>query len=270
MARVNGIFNITATLQNVSFYTIKGSDKVYMRTKGGPTKRRVKKGPEFEKLRKHQVEWKGCIRFSQMLCSRLHSIYKMRDFNVAPQINGMAKGLMKLDKQHEIGARTILLSQSKETLEGLNFNRRFPFNQVFRTAFSMDIDKERGSMKVDMSRIVTKNDLYNVQKLPYFRLVFNVMCCTDVEINDKESTPYSLTMDNDFWHNGELITGWLLCNTVVAEQTFEVTINPNMPAELMYKATFIGSIGIEFGTSGNNGEIEPVEHACCSKIVKTV
>ena len=59
MARVNGIFNITGSLQNVSFYTMKGSDKVYARTKGGPSSRRMKVGPEFELLRKHQVEWKG-------------------------------------------------------------------------------------------------------------------------------------------------------------------------------------------------------------------
>ena len=48
MARVNGIFKVTGSLQNVSFYTMKGSDKVYMRTKGGPSARRLKKGPEFE------------------------------------------------------------------------------------------------------------------------------------------------------------------------------------------------------------------------------
>ena len=71
MARVNGIFKITGTLQNVSFYTMKGSDKVYARTKGGPTKRRMKVGPEFELLRKHQEEWKGCVLFSQNFSASL-------------------------------------------------------------------------------------------------------------------------------------------------------------------------------------------------------
>ena len=270
MARVNGIFNITGSLQNVSFYTIKGSDKVYMRTKGGPSKRRVKKGPEFEKLRKHQVEWKGCVTFSQGICNRARRIYQMRDFNVAPQMNGIAKKLMKVDKQNEIGARTVMLSQCKEILEGFNFNRRFPFNQIFRTPFLMEIDKDHGTMKVSMSRIVTKNDLYNVQKLPYFRLVFNLMCVTDVEINSDEYRPYWMTTENDFWHSAEVISPWFSSNTVVPEQSFEIKMIPNVPDNLMYKATFLGSIGIEFGTSGDNSEIQPVEHACCSKIVKAV
>jgi len=48
MARVNGLFNIQGKLGNVSFYTIKGGDTVYLRTKGGPTARRIKVGEEFE------------------------------------------------------------------------------------------------------------------------------------------------------------------------------------------------------------------------------
>ena len=77
-------------------------------------------------------------------------------------------------------------------------------------------------------------------------------------------------LENDFWHSAEIKTEWLSCNAVVPEQSFEVTINPNMPIALMHKATFIGSICIEFGTSGGNDQIELVEHACCSKIVKAV
>jgi hypothetical protein len=63
MATVKPPFQITGRVQEFSYYTMKGSDKVFMRMKGGPSKVRMEKGPEFELVRKHQSEWASCVIF---------------------------------------------------------------------------------------------------------------------------------------------------------------------------------------------------------------
>ena len=270
MARVNGIFNITGSLQNVSFYTMKGSDKVYARTKGGPSSRRMKVGPEFELLRKHQVEWKGCVLFSRELSTCFGSIYRMRDYNVSPVLNGIAKKIIRLDTEHVIGERSLLLSKSRETFEGFNMNRAFPFNTVFRTSIQVEMDKKQGRMVVRIPRIVTANDLYNVQKLPYFRLTFSLCHFFDLVFSAEASKCYEPAISDRYLQSVEQSTEWLSANDVIPEQMFELALNKVTSDENMEHLTCIGSAGIEFGNVGAGGNIEAVKHACCAKIVSVV
>lgn len=270
MARVNGIFNITGSLQNVSFYTVKGSDQVYVRTKGGPKKQRMKTGPEFALLRKHQVEWKGCVLFSRVCRIALNSIYAMRDFNVAPVLNGMAKKIVKLDTVNEVGERSILLSNGRTLLEGFNFNRRFPFNNVLRTSIVVEIKKELGKMTVEIPRIITSNDVYNVQQLPYFRLLFNLSCVPDFEFSDSHSEVYKLIDQAFYMKSAEHTTEWLSANDVLAEQKVELQFEQSLQDKKLEHVSFLGSVGIEFGRPGIGGTIEPVKHACCAKIIRVV
>jgi hypothetical protein len=271
MATVNGIFKVTGSLQNVSFYSIKGSDKVYMRTKGGPTARRMKVGPEFALVRKHQAEWKGCVLFSQRLKMCLDSIYRMRDFNVAPVLNGIAKTIMKLDTENEIGKRSIMLSEARETLEGFNLNRQFPFNSVFRTSIHVEIDKKQGQMKVEIPRIVTANDLYNVQKLPFFRLVFNLTLFSDLKaLGDNASSYYTTKNEKYAYNRVEQCSEWFSANDIISAQTHTLEFNFDIPEESAEQITALGSVGIEFGNTAVGGKIEPVKHACCAKIISVV
>ena len=57
MAIVKGFMQITGSIQGVSFYTRRGSDKVIMRTKGGATKDQIAHSPKFEKMRMQQKEF---------------------------------------------------------------------------------------------------------------------------------------------------------------------------------------------------------------------
>ena len=271
MATVNGIFKVTGSLQNVSFYTMKGSDKVYLRAKGGPTARRLKVGPEFALVRKHQVEWKGCVLFSQRLSACLDSVYKMRDYNVSPVFNGIAKKIIKLDTENEIGKRSILLSKARETFEGFNLNRQFPFNSVFRTSIQMDIEKSKGYMKVKVPRIITANDLYNVQRLPYFKLTFNLTIISDLKfLGDGCRLNYDFVAETVGFMRKEISSEWLSANDIIPEQEFEIDLNLSISEEELPHLTCMGSVGIAFGNSGIGGVTEPVKYACCAKIMKVL
>ena len=59
MAIVKGTVVMTGGFGNASFYTRRGSDKVIVRTKGGPSKQKIKTSPRFESVRLQQKEWKG-------------------------------------------------------------------------------------------------------------------------------------------------------------------------------------------------------------------
>lgn len=268
MARVNGFLKITGSLQNVSFYTLKGGDTVYLRTKGGPTARRLKVGPEFEKVRKHQSEWAVCVKFSQSVCDCLRTVYKLGDFNVAPVWNGLGKNIVKLDANHEVGQRWLELSRCREVLEGYNLNRKFPFNSVFRASLRLELNKKRGVMTVKVPRINPVHDLYNVQSLPFFRLCFVIGYIADFEFNaagfpDK----YIPRLASIHAHSKELITDWMSAADLIAARDFEIDMGYNIDDEHLSFLTVLGGVGIQFAKMGLGAQIESVKYASCSKIM---
>ena len=180
MAIVKGVIQVTGSIKGVSFYTLPGSDKVIMRSKGGPSKRRMKTGKEFETVRKHQVEWAACVMFSGGLRDALHGVYKLADYNVSPVWNGLGKNLMKLDAENPTGTRNLRISTYREALKGFNMNRNFPFNAVFRLAPQLTFDRENLKVNAFIPRLNTADDILNIQKLPYFRLILNLGIINDL------------------------------------------------------------------------------------------
>jgi len=59
MANVDPDIKITGSMQNISFYKIRGSEQTYSRRKGGPTAEQIKNDPQFEVTRKNNKEFGG-------------------------------------------------------------------------------------------------------------------------------------------------------------------------------------------------------------------
>jgi hypothetical protein len=91
MARVKGIQTIVGGFANASFYTIQGSDQVYVRIKGGPSKRAIKTKPQFEKLRRNNSEWTACSKMGGLIRSSYFEMKHLEDYPVIGSLNALTK-----------------------------------------------------------------------------------------------------------------------------------------------------------------------------------
>jgi len=271
MARVKGPFQITGGIQSYSYYTMKGSDTVFMRSKGGPSKERMKVGNEFALVRKHQSEWAACVLFSKYLNQATSSFKKMGDFNVSPIWNGIGKKLINLDTEHVLGERWLELSNYPQALEGFNMNRNFTFNSVFRAYIQFELNKEKKLLTIKLPRINTKNDLYNVRKMPYFRLKFSLGMISDIyfDIEKRKFKPYQFFSESYPILAVMTDTQWLSTNDLIPEQSFELILEKEISTDVLKHFTFLVCAGIEFGSVGFAGQIETVKNGSSSKIVLT-
>ena len=195
MAIIKGGNSITGSVQQTSYYTISGSGKVVARSKGGPKADRMKAGKEFVNTRKHQVEWKACVKFSKGLQHALGETYRLGDYNVSPVWNGLGKNLMGLDKINPVGERNLILSLHRQVLQDFSLNRNYPFNTVLRVSTEYEINKEILQATVSLPRINTAMVLLNIQKLPYFRLKVCLGMVSDILYNaGNEMEPYIPTL----------------------------------------------------------------------------
>ena len=271
MAVVKGAFQMTGSISNISFYKVAGSDQVIMRTKGGPTKRRLKVGPEFELVRKHQKEWAACVLFSQGLKWALGEVYKFADYNVSPVWNGLGKKIIKTDENHVIGERSLIVSAYRNELAGFNLNRNFAFNAVMGVTPQVSIDKEVLKATAIIPAMNSEQDLLNIQKLLYFRLILTLGIVSDIHYDSTRNQGKYVPEIIDFnGSNKSETTEWFSTRDLIPEMEITAQFISSMKKFVTENSTYILSMGIQFGNVGFGGKIEAVKRACCGKILKVI
>jgi len=266
MAIIKGAIQMTGSIKGVSFYSVRGSDKVIMRTKGGASKNKIATSPKFEGLRKQQKEWSGCAKFGSLTRYAFGGLHRLADYNLTSVLNGMGKNLMKLDTENEVGLRRLELSKHKQALEGFNFNRNYPFNSVLRVGINCDVNRETLKTIVSVPRINTAIDIQNIQRLPYFRLIVVLGTVADWYFDETEQAyiPTVLSLNGV----SQVYTGtWCPTQGVIAEQIITVQMAENEQALLTDEISVLVSMGIEFGTVGITGEPMEVKWAGCGKVI---
>jgi hypothetical protein len=266
MAIVKGFMQMTGSIQGVSFYTRRGSDKVIMRTKGGAKKKQIEKSPEFEGLRKQNKEFSGCARFASKSRYAFGGLHSLADYNLTPVLTGIGKSLMKLDTTSETGQRSLKLSENKEALDGFNFNRNYPLNTVLRVSPGWELDRETLQAIVTIPRVNTDTDLLNIQKLPFFRLIVAIGGISDAAFNPAKEQ-YEPMVDELHGVSQTLTGEWNSTQTILPEQTMTVQLAESRIEFLTDNVSVVLSLAVEFGNVGFTGEPVEVKYAGCGKVI---
>jgi hypothetical protein len=268
MTIVKGFLQMSGSIKGVSFYTLKGSDKVIMRTKGGPKKNQIETSSKFEGLRKSNKEFGGCAKFASKSRHAFGGLHSLADYNLNPVLTGIGKNLMKLDKTGEVGKRSLKLSVFKEALEGFNFNRNYPFTTILRVSPRWEIDREQLGAVVTIPRINTDIDLLNFQKLPFFRLIVVIGTISDMMLNPVKEN-YE-PMVPELHGVSQTLTGeWNTTKTILPEHNMTVQLPESRIPFLTDNVTVVLSMAVEFGNVGFTGEPVEVKYAGCGKVLAT-
>src|SRR5690606_19509175 len=148
MAKLSPGIQFTGSIAGLSAYTMRGSDKIILRTKGGMSKKQVKRLPANSLLRLNNNEWKGCTLTGSNIRKCLHGILHLADYNITGSLNAMAKMIQKLDIVNKQGERSILMSEHKQLLNGLSLNRKTLFDSVVRYPLPVTINRNLASANI--------------------------------------------------------------------------------------------------------------------------
>lgn len=280
MARVKYLDQITGSLKNLSFYTRKGSDTIYVRTKGGPTKQRIKSDPAFEPLRRNNREFGGCSSMSKQIRQTFCGLDHVADYNLAPALCSLAKSIQKTDELHEKGRRDIRLSEYRYTLTGFDFGRKMRFSSLLRVPLNYRIDREKQTATVIIpsfacsfglnvpdergltySRTAVSNVVYGL-----FRITASLGIVTDMHLNRSDSAyePVHDKLGHGFQTRS---TPWFSTQGSVQEQELHLNLLPEFSdplttlpfvPEFTGADTLVLSVVVEFGAQDMMGNIVPL------------
>ena len=267
MAFSKNILQIEGSMANVSMYRMHGTDKLVVRTKGGPTKEQIKTLPQFQVLRQNNNEWAGCTLMGSQIRWSFKVMNRLEDYSVTGALNAICKEVQKLDTENEQGKRAIRLSEHKSMILGFPFSKKQVLESVLRVPYETSLDRQSVKAEIHIPEMNADMYLYNFRKLPYYRIVACLSGACDMMIPEEGKeygSPFTGYCDKE---RGVFESAWI--QTLGMQPAMNITLQyPLEEDPIPDQVTLLLCIGIEFGKPGSGNITTPVKYAGTGKIVR--
>jgi hypothetical protein len=255
MANLNKRIELTGSLDNYSVYKMKGSDKVIIRKKGGPTREQVLKSDRYIRTRENTTEFGiGVGKAVSAIRFPLLHVKHLSDYNFTPILTSICTRIQKEDKTGDRGQRSIFLSQHRYMLESFMLHKKHPFNSIVAAPVNCTLNRETKSAVIQLPWLTDGINLRLPWKQPFYRFCMSLGLVSDIVYEDGQYNDHA----EDRAYFG-LDTAWHVVTTPFQPQTVELKLDT--PHALKDSQTLVFAIGIEMGTPGLNGTTEEVKRA---------
>lgn len=261
MAILKDGIQFTGSIGNISAYTIKGSDKIILRAKGGATKEQIATGPNFERTRENNSEFSICGKASGQIRRMMFSVNHLADYNFTSALSSLLMKMKVRDSVSARGQRGLLFSEHAALLQGFRLNRKNPFESVVRQTPVCSIDRATGKGVVQLPDLTPGINLLLPPNPSLYRFVLGMGAIADIKHNGKDYTernpkplPAVFSTATEWYGN---------------QQTFpaqQVQLPLYLPEGWDETATFLLFIELEMGEPLTANVIEAVKGRGCAVI----
>lgn len=238
MAKLDGIIQLTGSIDNLSFYKMRGSDKIIIRRKGGPSKKQVKYSPNFENTRHNNMEFGGRALAAATIKNYLHPLLFLADHNIVGPLNALLRAIQKMDTESGRGKRHVCLTKQPQLLEGFSLNRRYMFETIVRTPVICNLKGEK--VIIDLPALIPGINFMAPGNYAFYRFIGVAGLVPDIHyINHGYMPKYS-----ERFYFDKVESDWLPAHAPASAQT--LTLN-GMPANKPADCSIIAALGVAFG-----------------------
>lgn len=143
MAQLKSGLPIEGKIEGYSFYKLNG--KWVVRRTGGFDGTRIKKHPNYEKVRQNNSEFKRCAHVGKRIrLALLPYLAPLKITYVHNYVLRLMQDLMKLDTVHPTGQRQLChgfhTAQASALIHAFEFDPKQPFEKHFFVGYTLDVD----------------------------------------------------------------------------------------------------------------------------------
>ncbi|OQP56554.1 hypothetical protein [Niastella populi] len=256
MAKLDGTIQFTGSLQNLSAYKMRGSDKLILRKKGGPTKKQVKHSPNFELTRRNNMEFGGRAISAAFIKRVLHPLLFLADHNITAPFNALLRAIQKMDTESDYGKRHIMLTRQPRLLEGYTLNRTFLFETIVRTPVICHLQEEE--IYIDLPALEPGINFMAPGNFAVYKFIAVAGLAPDIYYTEHGYQPG--VRDGYFFNHTE--SDWLPVNASAPARRLTLEAPLNKPAD----CSTVIALGVAFGVI-NGMEIKPVKYVGAAKVL---
>ena len=264
MALLDSILSMTGSLDNLSFYKVKGSNKVHVRLKAGVSKKRMQTDPSFAKSRLHQQEFAGRILAGQLVARATYPLRSIRNYDLVRALHAPFKAIQDRDTKNKLGERGISLSENPRMLEGLSLNRTNNLESIVAPSIQYSIH-ETGEAIVQIPELIPGINLHLPRTSQYYRIIAVLGTVPDIHhqngkyVSSVAELQRSLCMYD--------MTDWFHSSSTMDSRTFRLAPTK---VPVTNNVVWILSLGLEIGHMKIFDRIETVDDAGAAKILRIV
>jgi hypothetical protein len=262
MARILSTVALVGSIGNVSAYKMRGSDKIILRTKGGPSGKRIRNAPEFDLTRRNNSEFSGRATASKWIMSMLSQLKPLADHNIAGPLNALMKPIQELDKTSDYGMRNVVLSGNPRLLEGFSLNRGTSFDSMLRSPLPCSLSRETLSARVEIPALLPGINFHAQRKDPMFSIIAMLGIVPDLFYDADRYKPSSHAYTS--LGAKAVNTDWYPVLGGAPATTLELKLE-GMPPDQSFSLML--SVGICFGAMHDAATIKQVKHAGSAKVL---
>lgn len=268
MGKFHPPFSFTGSVGNISIYKIRGSDKPVVRTKGGPTKKQIQSAPSFATTRKNNTEFGGRARITGQVLDILRPLKYLGDYNLAGPLNTLFKPIQELDTVNVHGHRHVELSKNPGLLQGLNLNRKHPFDTIIANRVAYTLHRDTLKASVTFPALIPDVNFFVPGKYSWYKFMVVLGTVEDMFYTEKGYKPEN---DREMYMSVMEETDWL----AVSPRTEPISITLNDLGEYVEEAgeqiiwnrqSLMLGVGIAFGQM-SKGRVDLVKYVGGGKIL---
>ena len=256
---------ITGSLGNLSFYKMRGVDKIVVRRKGGAPKEYVKNSPTFKVPRLYMSEFGGCSKMGKEVRLMMHPVRVLSDYNFSGFINKALKIVQKQDGTGELGQRSIMLSKHPHLLAGFQLNKNTTFDSVLRTPITYTLDRKTLSARVNMPALLRDINFHPNNGHARF--------CIDVSLGivpDFTFDPGERAFKPSAWYTTmfapeSVSSPWFPALKGSPATSLEIKLTDQVPADESYSLML--TVGVRYGSPMEGDIVKDVKRAGVAKVI---
>ncbi len=259
MATLHSELQFTGPLGELTAYKMRGSDKIILRTKGGPSRKQIKTAPNFENTRRTNAEFGGRATASGWVRRAMGTLKILGDNNLSGRINALLQPIQELDTTSSWGRRSVQLSRQPQLLAGFPLQNAISFESVVRAQVVFTLSRETRSARVEVPELLPGINFMGAN-YPYYSIALALGIVPDLFYNEQAG---KYTPVNDYPNMVEAQTPWCAGRDRSSFFTADLVI-PSVPADDNF--SLLLTMGIRYGVI-RNGAIDQVPKVGCGKIL---
>lgn len=242
MAKLEGNIQITGSLDNLSFYKRRGSDKIIVRRKGGPSSDKVREHPNFENTRRNNREFAGRAKATGLIKRALNPLTFLADYNITGPLNALLKPIQKIDTSSDWGQRSIVISKNGRLLQGFSLNRRYQLDSILRIPVLYSLQNQQ--VVIDIPELLPGLNFISPGNYPWYKFIATAGLIPDLYYMD-DIWGYQPKGNFSYEQPYMNCTDWLPMNTPAAATQLTIEGLPEVKPE---DHSVLIALGISFGT----------------------
>jgi hypothetical protein len=260
MAKLSGPLHFEGKLDDISTYKMKGCEGTVLRRSWGPSKKDIKTKDCYDLTRKNIAEFGGRSTNAAYIKRVLAPLKGVLDYNLNSVLTGLLKRVQEADLESTWGNRNVLVSRKPFLLEGLNLNRRNPFDAVISSPVQVTVDKQEGTALVSVPELLPSVNFFPPSNFSVCRITALLGIAPDFYYAQPRYKPLPAFQQ---WQNVTESSDWFQASKGCPPSELNLTLSGTLPAEGF---SLMIAVGVEVGTP-LMGDMVPLRYNFCGKIV---